>query len=35
LVDDMSVQTAPVAWFKRPFLTLPVWAWLVALLSGE
>jgi hypothetical protein len=33
LVNDMSVQTAPVPWFKRPFLKLPVWAWLVALVA--
>ncbi|MBI4935487.1 MAG: hypothetical protein HY828_16525 [Actinobacteria bacterium] len=33
LVNDMSVQSAPTPWFKRPFLKLPVWAWLVAVVA--
>ena len=33
LAADMSVQSTPVPWFKRPFLKLPTWAWLVAVVA--
>ena len=33
IVDDVSVQTTPTPWFKKPFLKLPVWTWIVAVLA--